>query len=72
MLAAEVTDKWEARMQPIREFRKARGDLQAEFAEATSAQRRVFGARLAKLADEHERATGQEVPEFDRRIDWPF
>ena len=71
-LTAEVTDKWEAKMRPQREFRQAREELKKEYKEAISPQREAFDSKLATLADEYKQATGQEVMDWDRRIDWPL
>jgi hypothetical protein len=74
MLIGEISDKWEAKKWPRREFNKARAELNQRFREATSDQRRAFGSELNKLADEYVQATGENLSEYERRLDWinPF
>jgi ribosome-binding protein aMBF1 (putative translation factor) len=74
MLTAAITDKWEAKKRPRREFRKARAELNERYREATSGHRQAFELELAKLASEHERTTGENLSVWDRKLDWcnPF
>ena len=74
LLTAEITDKWEAKKRPRREFNKARAELNDRYREATSGHRQAFESDLAKLADEYVNVTGENLSVWERKLDWsnPF
>lgn len=71
ILGAEVTDRWEAKKVPYREYHAARRAAKEAYQAATTEQRAAFAAVVSEAAARFKETTGQDAGKWDLDPAWP-